>query len=314
MKYLFAAGNNVTEIREHITATPPQSGCYNWINVFEGAVANYQKVKDRLDEFDVVHINMVPGSFASIIDAHNRLKNSSTKLVLNNDYLPEVWEKWNQDPMLYHSIQELGDCVFGTEPIQTSQMIDRAITIPHPTDVKELKRINYQTNKNWMSVIYNVYDKNLYHTTLMQQRLKDEFKFKTKLLNYVTENKIHNYCSKYFDIIKGPLSFREWLMEMGTSEVGYMPHQYHGYNRAGVEYAALGVPVVGSDRSYSLEICYPELVCNPMDFKATKELFKQLQNKDFKEHISEKAKERSEYFNYENSKKRFTEMLDKVKK
>ena len=106
----------------------------------------------------------------------------------------------------------------------------------------------------------------------------------------------------------------EWLIEIATSKFGYMPHQYHGYNRAGVEYAALGVPVVGSDRSYSLQICYPELVCNPMDYNETRDRFEWLTNDKFREEMSQQALEKSEYFNYNNSKKRFVEMLEKVNK
>ena len=314
MKYLLAEQNRLFEINNTLNSFPECSGCYNWVNVFEGQVGYYDYVKEDLEKYDVVHINMVPASFARVVDAHNRLKNSSTKLVLNNDYLPEVWGKWKEDPMLYFNLQKLGDCVFGTEPIQTSQMIDGAFCIPHPTNTRQL-RLFKSKGSNYLSVIYNNYDRNLYHTSLMTQRLKEEFKFKAKLLNYAKQNELHDYCKTYFDKIKGQIPFKEWIMELCTSKFAYVPHLYHGYNRAGVELACLGVPTVGSDRSYSLNVCFPDTVCNPLDFKKTRELFQKLHLEDeFREKISKQAREKAEFFNYANSKQRFLEMLESVKK
>ena len=215
----------------------------------------------------------------------------------------------DQDPLFYHNIQKLGDKVFGTEPIQVSQMIDGAYLIPHPTNTKELKLFK-PSKSNHLAVVYNPYDKNLYHTTLMTQRLKDEFKLRAKLLNYIRPNKLEGYYRNYYDSMVGLIPFKEWIMEICTSKFGYMPHLFHSYNRAGVEFASIGIPVVGSDRSYSLQICYPDLICNPLDFKKTRELFSKLKNENFSEEISKKAKENAEYFNYENSKKRFMEMIE----
>ena len=87
MKYLFVCGKGMLKIAEIVSNAPQGAGCYNWINIFKGAVANYEKVKDKLEDYDVVQINVVPGSFGAVLDAHQRLKNSSTKLVLNNDYV-----------------------------------------------------------------------------------------------------------------------------------------------------------------------------------------------------------------------------------
>lgn len=311
MKHLFVIGTETEIVKKIIYSSPQPSGSYNWINVFKSAIGNYNNIKERLEEFDVVHVNLVPSSFSMAMDASDRLKNSSTKLVFNNDYLPEIWQKWNYDPMVYFNIQKLADCVFGTEPIQVSQMIEGAHCIPHPTNTKEIKL--FKGNGEFLSVIYNPYDKNMYNTALMTQRLKDEFKLKTKLINY-RKNEIHGLCKNYFDKIRGPLPFKEWLMELCTSKYAYLPHLFHSYNRTGVELACLGIPSVGSDRSYSLNICYPKTVCNPLDFKKTKELFKKLERDKFRQEVVDYAREKSEFFNYKNSKERYIKMLDEVKK
>ena len=314
MKYLQLVGNDSEYTNNVLSETPGGSGCYQWIKVFDGNYGKYEDIKENLEDFDVVHINMVPASFGNIVDAHTKLKNSSTKLVLNNDYVPEMWKEWKTDPLLYHNLQKLGDCVFGTEPIQTSQMIEGAHCIPHPTDTKGMKLFKGKLEGNTLGCFYNPYDKDLYHISLMANRLKDDFGFRTKLLNYGVQNELHGYCKKYYDRIVGIKPFFDWMMELASMKSGFMPFLYSGYNRAAVETACLGVPVVGSNRSYSINQCYPDLAVDPLDYKAIKEKFTKLKNDSFRDRIVSDARDKSEFFGFSESKKRYIKMLEECDK
>ena len=103
----------VRKLTEPIAATleeiPPRGGFYNWLNVFKGDLYSYDSVEDGtidLEDYDVVHVNMPPVDQIMIPEIRKKLGwNSSTKLVLNNDHVPEVWNGFVLHPQQYHTVQ-----------------------------------------------------------------------------------------------------------------------------------------------------------------------------------------------------------------
>lgn len=107
--------------------------------------------------------------------------------------------------------------------------------------------------------------------------------------------------------------------QMRSSKIVYDPFTYHSFSRATIDTAALGVPVVGSNRTQSAQICYPHTTIDPYDTKSARELIQRLLNdEEFYKKVVETAKEKSEYYNHTNSKVRYlralSESLDDNKK
>src|SRR3990167_7168802 len=86
---------------------------------------------------------------------------------------------------------------------------------------------------------------------------------------------------------------------------------YHTYGRTTVDTAALGVPTVGSNRVWSMRHCFPNMSFDPFDAKSIVDCMdKILQGGSWLDEQMDYAKESVEFFNYENSEKRYLEMVD----
>jgi hypothetical protein len=98
---------------------------------------------------------------------------------------------------------------------------------------------------------------------------------------------------------------------MRESTILYDPFTFNSYSRSTVDTAALGVAVVGSNRTQSCNVCYPYTLVDPYDVKTGRELIQRLLNdKEFYELVVKTALERAEYYNHLNSKLRYLEALN----
>jgi hypothetical protein len=315
MKYLIPVNKLREEMLQVFREKPMRSGFYNWGAIFKAEMREYNKIDD-LEKYDVIHVNMSPSDWWMVFDIKRRIKNSSTKLVLNNDHVSEFWHKWELDPNMYLQVQEQGDVVFGTEPYQTSQMIDRAVTIPHPTNIKDLKFLNNTfKDSNKIGFMCHHYDKTIIQRVLMSKKLKSDLKCKTGLYNYVAGNPKERAISEYwFDEIYKQFEFPQFAMSVMRNKLMLELADYHTYGRATVETAALKVPTVGSDRIYSMRQNFPGLCADPYDHKRIRYLTKKLWNdEEFRQEQIDYAYDACEHFNYKNSKERMMKELDKVK-
>jgi len=307
---------NITpEIEQIFKEYPMRSGYYNWAKVFNADIAKYDKIKERLEEYDVVHINMSPANWWMILDAEKRLRNSSTKLVVNNDHVSEHWHKWRLDPMIYLKVQECGDLVFGTEPFQTSQMIDKAVCMPHPTDTKAIKIFKNSFKSNSVGILYHGYDPTEVQIQLMAQAIKKDLKCPVELWNYVQLKDEKTLFKNHFDKVHNQYSFSEFCMALMRNKVLLELAPYHTYGRITTEIACLKVPVVGSDRVGSMRHNYPFTSCDPYDHRKIRGYVKDLfENDSFKQKVVDTAYENVEYYSFENCKKRMLEHLEGVRK
>ena len=95
------------------------------------------------------------------------------------------------------------------------------------------------------------------------------------------------------------------------SKIVYDPFTFHSYNRAIVECAALGIPVVGSNRTQSVNVCYPFTKVDPYDVNSARKLIEKLLNdEEFRNKVINHAKEVSEYYNHENSMEKYLTALE----
>ena len=275
MKYCMGVNALKQPMLDFIKEMPMKSGLYNWIRVFDGELLPYKEILDRTDEYDVIHCNMAPSDWYMIGKIAEKTKNSSTKLVLNNDHICQIWKGWNQHPQAYIEIQKKGDMIFGTEPIQTAHMIDGAKCIPHPTNTREigLFKSKDRANSDSLGIFYHFYYDDPYLTWILMEKLNIG-KFYTRLYAYNPKHdEMERWTPNLFDFVAGKyLPFRQYIFEMLSNRLMYDSCPYYVYGRTNTETACIGIPTVGSDTVYSGKICWPELVCNPLDILKKKKL------------------------------------------
>jgi len=306
------AGREIPEhIKDCLNEQPARSGMYNWIFVHKGEINTWWAIKDRVHEYDQIQINMTPVDMPIIADIRNTIDKTGakTKLILNNDYVCECWGDWGVDPYTYDQVQRMGDMVFGTEQHQVSNMIPGAFVIPHPTNTKYVKRIGSDESlkENSVGFIYHWWAGETYlpHRTL--ERVKEKFGIKkARVYAYGKGDKMAKFRKYMWDEVVPLLDFPDFAQAIQRDKCLYDPNPMHTYGRNGVECALMGVPVVGSNRVFSYNLLFPDLVCDPYDFNATMEKFDIVFNQPERlKVIMAKAKEKAEYFNYDNSRKRW---------
>jgi len=296
---------------------PKRSGMYNWIFAFQGDIYCYDSVKDRLEDYDVLQVNMSPMDWSTVLNIRESLpKSSSTKLVINNDHVCEMWGQWEQNPYLYDHIQRQGDMVFGTEPHQVSNMIKGTFTIPHPTNTDSLKQwhktLDYEEESS-IGFIFHWWARQTHLPWKTVETVRKKYGIKRNaIFGYKpAHDESYKYQKLMWDEKYELMPFPDFAKAMIKQRVLYDPNPCHTYGRNGVEMACFKKPIVGSDRVYSYKKLFPELTCDPFDKKANMQKFKQvLTDKAGTEEILSRAYKEVEFFNYANSRKRFLEALE----
>jgi hypothetical protein len=107
------------------------------------------------------------------------------------------------------------------------------------------------------------------------------------------------------------MNFPDFIKVIKEAEIGYDPFYSYSYGRIPCDCAALGLPTVCSEFSYSARVCFPDTCVSPFEAKKSRELLKRLlSDKKFYEQVKEKALVNVEYFNHKNSKERFLKMIE----
>jgi len=293
---------------------PARSGQYNWFQLFAGDIGTFGSFKDKLHEYDIVQINLSPVDMVIVPEVRRILgENSKTKLVLNNDYVCEYWGKWELDPYLYDNVQRMGDMVFSTEKHQVSNMIDGTFVIPHPTRTEQLKCMGIDSETKVNSSVGFIFHWWVGETYLPNRTLKKlEQKGYFKHIKMFSYNKQWDTMKRYkghmfadYNTIPN-MPFPDYAEEVMKTEIIFDPNPYHTYGRNGVEAACWKIPVIGSNRVFSYNKLFPELTIDPFDYHDIEKKFDiVLEDKERLKKILDKAYDDVEYFNYENSKKRF---------
>src|SRR3990167_5900504 len=98
-----------------------RSGLYQWVDIFNGDIKQIGKIDDW-EKYDVVHMNLSGGDWHQVHKIKSQLKNSSTKLIVNNDYGLHEWQTVFRCPEQFaREIQE-ADAFFSTEPYSRDAM------------------------------------------------------------------------------------------------------------------------------------------------------------------------------------------------
>lgn len=308
------AGRNIPpHIKSALQEQPARSGLYNWIFAHKGEINCFESIRNNLQDYDVLQVNMSPADMAIIPEIRRLIDGSDTKLVLNNDYVCEYWGKWGLNPYYYDSIQRMGDMVFGTEPFQVSNMINGTFCIPHPTNTKYLKMVGTDQHEDSVGFIYHWWNGDTYLASRLLNKIKRDFGVKqAKIFAYNPDtDNMTKYKGQMWDEIVGDIPFPQYIQKIAGQRAVFDPCPFHTYGRNGVEAACLKYPLIPSNRTFSGRMLFPDLAIDPYDAKAAWDKFKLILTKtDKAEAISQKAYEDVEFFNYENSVKRWKEAFD----
>ncbi len=294
-----------------------RTGLYQWINVFDGEIKRYGDLEEGdLEKYDIIHVNLSAQDYHLPNLIRDRLKNSSTKLVCNGDYTTELWQGSFDFPQTFKDLTKNADMVFGTEEHMVGTMEEayerKVHMMPHPCHVKRLKVLRPDKKENYLSVIWHRYD----NMTLLPYFAVRNHGLKTQLLGYnAGQDKKPYSTTTFYNRILGGTNFQEFCNQMLNSELIYEPFTLHSHGRATIDTAAMGLPVIGSNRVQSMNICYPNTNCDPYNTTKSRELIqKVLKNETFRQEVIDTARQNVEFYNHKNSRERFLKALEESEK
>lgn len=308
IKYVYATNYIHQQILDEENV---RSGLYQWQNVFNGTAKYPRDIRDY-NEYDIIQVNASAQDLHLVNEIRRNLKpDSKTRIVLNNDYTTEMWgPSFDYTPVVYESIKD-ADMLYGTEYFQTTALSEisgrKCYIIPHPSDIRRLKNLPIIPKKNIISTIWRRYDMHGYIPSLVARN----HGLITQLIGYdkTKDRKVWVTTTLYDYVFQGTnhFQFTDWMRE---SRIVYNPFTFHSYDRSTVECAAMGVAVVGSDRTDSCRRLYPFTSCDPYDVKKGRDLITKLLNdEEFNKKVVDYAKINSEFYNITNSKQRYLEAL-----
>jgi len=316
IKYLTCCNKITPSMSSCIEEVPRRGGFYNWMFLFRGDISTYDAVDD-FEKYDVVHVNGAPSDQILVSEIRRKIGwNSDTKIVFNNDHVCEIWEGFRLHPLHYIQAQRQADMVFGTEPYQTSNMIDGAFCMPHPHWVHMLKRIGKPVTQESIGLLYHWWESKSYLPGIWLYKLKDQgLNFHSRLYAHMPKEDKNTFTKQLYDELISGLEYPKFIKEFSKNKVVMDYTGYHTYGRTSVDMAAIGVPMVGSNRIESMRRCFPQIAHDPCDGKAMVESIKKLWKVDrFYHEVIDYAAQAVEYYNYKNSKERFMAALEETER
>jgi len=279
-------------------------------HIREMAEADYEK-------YDIIHVNLCGCNAPLIPKIKETIKNSSTVLITNPDYAVENFQEGFAKPKDFYLALKAADFVFCQDPWQLkfmSFMFKHHIKdgkepafVPHPCDTAGLKRlkIGYDQRMDLIGVMYHRYRNELLLPSLVSWGLK----YSTILFGLTSGNipvGLFHFTSPMIDWKR-----YFYVLVHCTLALDYIS-MYHCMGRFTMETACLGTPTVCTDRIYTGLKLFPSVCHDPMDFEGIRgSLQKLIDDEEFYHQVADYAYEHVEEFNWENSKKRLLEEMEK---
>jgi len=320
IKFLHLAAKITDSMKACLDECPRRGGMYNWMFLFKGNMRALPYVdKKELEEYDVVQMNCSPIDLSIVPKVIKMLENSDTKLILNNDYVCECWDGCNIPQFYYWDCLDRADMVFGTEPHQTSHLIDGSFCMPHPHWIEMIKRhgkIRPEEPDKAIGYQFKWWEGKTYTPFLLLEKIKRKYpKIKSRLYAYIdNSDKSKMYAKAMWDEIYHGMGYPDFINHLTSNLAVYEGCSFHTYGRTTVDTAAIGIPSFGTDRVFSMKHCWPNMIADPYRLDKLKEIFEKiLKGGSWLDEQIDYAKKSVEYFNYKNSEKRFRAALDLCK-
>jgi len=299
-----------------------RAGLYNWLKTFKGEVRLWGDIKKRthnLQDYDIVHVNSYGPDQGLAHAVSQYTDGTDTKLVVNMDLSINYFDK---DLNLSQFIQDIlaADVLFSVEPAQVNlvnyiahamqrKKHGHCVLLPHPIDIPLLLDTSFVEYDKRMDVVAFQYHKYDGHWSIPKILL---------------ENLPNNYLAAMLGYIGGPLPlegmrhmimpYMEWDLYIDflrRCKIGFEYRTHKAASRFVMEAGALGIPVVTTKDSHMGQIIFPEICHEVEDFFGIREsLEKLVTDEDWRLHLTREGLDRLEPYNFENSKKRFMELVE----
>lgn len=293
------------------------SGLYQWANVFEkyglkGTIRPCWR-KEDLEDYDIVHINYTPSNIQLPTVIKEELGDSSTKIVLNVDLDTSLWSR-NWAPHITNMINEIkmADVVFHVEPVGqglVQQLIDSPVNLcPHPVDVSGLYDyiLPLEEREDMIGTIFHRYT----GETITQYLSQKNIPLRRTLFGMQPQERKLAASQRMYDQLLFQMKFPYFIKELAKSRMGCDLYDGFSFGRVPIEFAALGIPAVISNRIGSSWL-FPYTTVDPYDVIKAEKLFKKLLiDEKFANKVIKTAHERCSCYSLRNSYDRFQFMLD----
>lgn len=287
------------------------SGLYHWSRLFRGDF-NFPLWPEDTERYNVIHVNVTPRNIPLLDQLIPMVNRNKTKLLFNVDHSVHLWMTTFPYPVQLLTALDKADYIFGVEPLMCEMLTDalkRPVPcIPHPVDVKQLKKLQKRERAQRVGVSIHRY----YGNTVLPWFAINELPqgWVTTAIGARGTNfapKIHHLYPE----VQPYLKFKP-LMEF-VADLYAVVESYFiaSYGRLTAECAALGVPVVGCKGVGAQARCFPETGIeqfNPIQFKKT--LHRLINDQDFYTAIIRHAVEAVEFYSLIESKKRMLAFLN----
>jgi len=293
------------------------SGLYQWANVFQkyglkGDINPYWKRED-LEGYDIVHINYTPSNIQLPTIIKSELKDSSTKIVLNVDLDVSKWSSnWAYHLTNMTNEIKMADVVFHVEPVgckAVSQLTDQQVNCcPHPVDVSGLYDhiMKLEDRQDMIGTIFHRYTGD----TLTQFLTQKDIPLNKVIFGLHPNNTKLISSHGMYDQIIYHLKFMDFVKEISKSRMGCDLYDGYSFGRAPIEFAALGIPAVVSNRIGSSWL-FPETAVDPFDVVGARKLFyRLLTDQEFVDNVISTAHQKCSYYSLRNSFNRFKTMME----
>lgn len=319
MKYLYIAYNLFDSV---ITNKPMMSGCYQWIRALKGDAMNFKdlgqqekSIRDKLEKYDVVMVN-ADGADCRLLSELRAILgwSSSTTLVLNQDYAPEIWTTAFQFPVDFKIAMLDADCVFATAPIARDLMQTlvgdkkQVALCPHPVETHVLKKYRSHYSSDHLAVFWHRY---LGGETFIPYIIAQNCYKNVTLIGYSESedpNARRTKCT--FKRIFPIMTFNDYIKVLVESKFGFEPFRSYSFGRTTCDSAAVGMPVVGNDTLFSMQVNYPMTCVDPYDVVKIRGLFEMLQGETFYNDVRTTAQYNVEFFGHDACRERFMAMVE----
>jgi hypothetical protein len=307
-------------------------------------------LKRTFEDYDIIWVNMSGLDMGLPIRIRQALgPNSSTKLVVNNDYSLEVLQniiKKNnyavrnlildfccadlllaQEPQEYNLFNFLAKNV-AAETTKSKGIagdieghVPEVALISHPVPTKPLKQLAEDVDKRggWLGIQYHSYDGNYMLPSILTRSLPfswfDEMSPRTILFGYSDDTNIVNSEDHLFDGIFNPMSWIRWLAMWRMTFVACDYYTISSHSRLAAECACLRIPLVSTTHSYNGTILFPACVAPYQDYELYRQkLDKLIVDERFWHHAVDYAWTEVERFSYNSSYNELMPWVEKIQK
>ena len=297
-----------------------RAGLYNWLKVFDGEVrlwGDITKRKHELQNYDVIHINSY-GQDLGLAHTVSQYLDGHPKLVVNMDLSINYFDKDMHFPKFIKDLLA-ADVLFSVEPTQVNfinyvchamkrEKPGHCVLMPHPVDIPMLidkAFIDYNERMNAVAIQYHKYDAHWSIPKILTEKLPDNWL--SAMLGYIGEPLPMEGLRHMV------MPYQEWdtyLSFLSRCKIGFEYRTHKAASRFVMEAGALGIPVVTTKDSHMGQIIYPE-VCHEVEdyFGIRASLDKLVTDEEYRLGLARDGLERLEAYNFENSKKRFMELI-----